>query len=222
MLATPAKALFHARGWIYELKYDGFRCLATKHGKRVRLESRNGRDMAPQFPELVDAMRALDHDLVLDGELVICDERGHPQWDRLRNRSVRRNEESIRSAAAEDPAAIFAFDMLWLDGEDYRGFPLVVRKAMLRDALKGSRRIIYATTSSIPAPNCGRRQRNWSLRALWRRTPARFIRPVALRAGIRSRRRSAPSGKRSGARAEARAACHIVYGVGQPAPRGDV
>ena len=52
MLATPGK-LFSAPGWIYELKYDGFRCLVCKHGDVVRLESRNGRDMSALFPELV-------------------------------------------------------------------------------------------------------------------------------------------------------------------------
>ena len=52
MLATPGK-LFSSPGWIYELKYDGFRCLVSKHGDVVRLESRKGRDMSALFPELV-------------------------------------------------------------------------------------------------------------------------------------------------------------------------
>jgi bifunctional non-homologous end joining protein LigD len=83
MLATPAKAPFAAPGWIFELKYDGFRCLTTKRGQRVKLESRRGRDMAASFPEVVEALRAIPHDLVIDGELVICDARGCPQFERL-------------------------------------------------------------------------------------------------------------------------------------------
>jgi hypothetical protein len=67
MLATAAKAPFAAPGWIFELKYDGFRCLMTKRGQRVELESRRGRDMAASFPEVVEALRAIPHDFVIDG-----------------------------------------------------------------------------------------------------------------------------------------------------------
>jgi hypothetical protein len=59
MLAIPAKAPFSAQGWVYELKYDGFRCLASKVDERVRLLSRNGNDMADRFPEVAEAMRAI-------------------------------------------------------------------------------------------------------------------------------------------------------------------
>ncbi|MGZ5121754.1 MAG: ATP-dependent DNA ligase [Burkholderiales bacterium] len=144
MLATPAKVPFSAQGWIFELKYDGFRVLASKKGKRVRLESRNGRDMTAEFPELAAAMRTLRHDVVIDGELVICDDRGCPQFARLGQRARLRRPDRIGVAAAKDPAAIFAFDLLELDGEDYRGYPLVIRKGMLQQAVSGSERIIYA------------------------------------------------------------------------------
>lgn len=56
---------------------------AAGYAERVRLESRNGRDMAASFPEVVEALRAIPCDLVIDGELVICDERGRPQFERL-------------------------------------------------------------------------------------------------------------------------------------------
>jgi hypothetical protein len=77
MLATPGK-LFSAAGWIYEIKYDGFRCLIYKHGDVVRLESRRERDMSDQFPELVSEIRPIAHDFVADGELVILDESRPP------------------------------------------------------------------------------------------------------------------------------------------------
>lgn len=102
MLATPGK-LFSAAGWIFELKYDGFRCLGSKWGEVVRLESRNGRDMSPCFPELLEAMHAMPHDFVVDGELVVLDDYGRPQWDRLRRRHRLRRKERIQQAAAEDP-----------------------------------------------------------------------------------------------------------------------
>ena len=65
MLATPGK-LASWKGWIYELKYDGFRCLLSKYRKIVRLESRSGRDMSECFPELVDEIRPISQDFVAD------------------------------------------------------------------------------------------------------------------------------------------------------------
>lgn len=143
MLATPGK-LFSAPGWIYELKYDGFRCLITKRGQTVRLLSRNGRDMASCFPEIVDEIRPMPHDFVADGELVVLDAQGRPQWDRLQRRHVLRKADRIRQAAAADPAAIFAFDLLWLNGADFRPRTLLQRKAALLGVLPGNRRIRYA------------------------------------------------------------------------------
>lgn len=143
MLATPGK-LFSSRGWLYELKYDGFRCLITKRGDVVRLDSRTGRDMARCFPELVDELRPIPHDFVTDGELVMLDEQGRPQWDRLRERHVLKDERAIRRASVEKPAAIFAFDLLVLDGADFRPRPLLQRKTALHGVLPGHRRIRYA------------------------------------------------------------------------------
>ena len=77
MLATPGK-LRSDRGWLYELKYDGFRCLVSKNRKIVRLESRSGRDMSECFPELVDEIRPISQDFVADAELVVLDEQGRP------------------------------------------------------------------------------------------------------------------------------------------------
>lgn len=119
MLATPGK-LSSAPGWIYELKYDGFRCLVSKQRKVVRLESRNGRDMGPCFPELVAEIEPLRHDFVADSELVVLDTEGRPVWERLQSRHRLKNPLRIRQAATTEPAAIFAFDLLWLDGADLR------------------------------------------------------------------------------------------------------
>src|SRR3954469_4693417 len=85
MLASPSK-LFSAAGWIYELKYDGFRCLVTKCGGAVRLESRTGRDMSGCFPALVDEIPPIRNDFVADAELVVLDDQGRPVWDRLKRR----------------------------------------------------------------------------------------------------------------------------------------
>jgi bifunctional non-homologous end joining protein LigD len=142
MLATPGK-LFSAPGWIYELKHDGFRVLVTKCGDVVTLESRNGRDMSGLFPELLDEISPIRHDFVADGELVILDDQGCPQWDRLQRRHVLRHTHRIQQAAADEPAVIFAFDLLWLDGTDLRARPLLERKQALKSALPANKRIRY-------------------------------------------------------------------------------
>lgn len=144
MLATAAKSPFSQRGWIFELKYDGFRCLVTKRGGEVRLESRSGRNMAQAFPELVDEIRPSRDEFVLDCELVILDERGCPQWDRLHRRHAISDALRARRAAARDPAALFAFDLLWLNGADFRLRSLLERKATLRRLIPGNRRVLYA------------------------------------------------------------------------------
>ena len=141
MLATPGK-LFSAAGWVFELKYDGFRCLVCKRGESVRLESRNGRDMSDAFPELVSEIAPIRGDF--HSELVILDRQGRPQWDRLHSRQGIKKPQRARQAAAHDPAAIFAFDLLWLDGADFRPRPLLQRKTALYDLLPANRRIRYA------------------------------------------------------------------------------
>jgi bifunctional non-homologous end joining protein LigD len=70
MLAASAVKPFDRPGWIYELKYDGFRVLAIRRGEHIRLLSRRGNDLAPCFPEIVACLGELP-DVVLDGELVV-------------------------------------------------------------------------------------------------------------------------------------------------------
>ena len=111
MLAGACKARFSAPGWIYELKYDGFRCLASKRHDVVRMESRTGRDLSTCFPEVAAVLAAIPHDFTIDSELVILDELGRPVWERLKARHALKNAQRIREAAARDPAVIFAFDV---------------------------------------------------------------------------------------------------------------
>ena len=144
MLASTAKAPFSAPRWIYELKYDGLRCLVSKRGDVVRLDSRSGRDMSAAFPELVNELAPIPHDFVIDGELVVLDAQGRPQWDRVKARQVIRNPARVRRAASEEPAAIFAFDLLWLNGADFRPRPLLERKAALHRLLPANRRVRYS------------------------------------------------------------------------------
>lgn len=101
-------------GWLYEPKWDGFRCLAFRDGDQVVLQSKAGQPLGRYFPELVDAFAKLPtHDFVLDGEIVIFTG-GHPSFDDLLMR-IHPAESRIRKLAAETPVTFMCFDLL-VDG----------------------------------------------------------------------------------------------------------
>jgi bifunctional non-homologous end joining protein LigD len=134
MLARSAPGPFDGPGWLYELKYDGYRVLALRRGTKTKLLSRRGDDLASRFPEIVAGLNKLP-DIVLDGELVILDRSGKPQLDRLRRRARLTNEISILNAAHWEPAAILVFDILRLRGRDLRRLPLLKRREIARTML---------------------------------------------------------------------------------------
>ena len=132
---------FTADGWVFENKLDGFRALLRKNGT-AELISRNGRSMAPQFPEIMEAVAALPN-CVLDAELVVLDNTGHAMWDRVRTRSVMRQPWSIARAVLEQPATLCVFDLLSLRNRDLRMLQLVERKARLRALLPDHPQLHY-------------------------------------------------------------------------------
>lgn len=87
MLATPWPEPFDDERWVFELKWDGVRCIATTGADGVRLTSRRGNDMTARYPEVAHA--DLPAGLVLDGEIVALDERGRPSFERLQGRMNR-------------------------------------------------------------------------------------------------------------------------------------
>ncbi|HEY7214517.1 MAG TPA: DNA ligase D [Thermoanaerobaculia bacterium] len=128
---------FSRAGWIFELKHDGFRMLAEGGSGEARLLYKKGRDAAPTFPELAAAVAALPFEsLILDGEVVILDEQGRPDFQKLQRRGLPTGPVSPAQAAAE-PAVLFVFDLLACEGFDLRPLPLAARKAVLRRVLSG-------------------------------------------------------------------------------------
>src|SRR5512132_140329 len=86
MQPTQVRQPFHRDGWVYEEKIDGWRMLAYKDGRTVRLESRNGKDHTRRFPDLAAAVAALPgRTLVLDGEVAIFDRQLRSRFDWLRD-----------------------------------------------------------------------------------------------------------------------------------------
>ena len=132
MLAEPAEAPFRREGWLFELKYDGYRLLAWKEGARVTLRYRRGGDATALFPEVARALATLPVDgAVLDGEVVVLDAAGRPDFQALQQRGRLLRGIDVADAALTRPATFFAFDLLSIGGLDLRALPLVRRKELL-------------------------------------------------------------------------------------------
>ncbi len=118
--------------WAYEIKWDGVRAIGYAEGGRIRLESRNGRDITPRYPELLGLGRALaSHEAILDGEVVAFDEGGRPSFQKLQGRMHLTSEHAVRRLAASDPVAYLIFDLLWLDGHSLMDLPYLERRERL-------------------------------------------------------------------------------------------
>jgi bifunctional non-homologous end joining protein LigD len=142
MLAKLQHEPFTRQGWLFELKYDGYRVVAGRSqpvkGARpeARLFYRSGREATSVLPDLARAVAALPFDsLVLDGEVVVLDEGGRPSFHRLQKRALLTRRRDIERSAVGLPAVYFAFDLLGVEGYDLRPIPILQRKAFLRRVL---------------------------------------------------------------------------------------
>jgi bifunctional non-homologous end joining protein LigD len=146
MLADTGDKPFSNPKWLYELKYDGYRMLAFRNAAGVaRLRSRGGHDITRAFPEIARAVAALPYpDILLDGELVVLDDDGKPNFHHLQVRSKLSTERDVAVASVQQPATFFAFDLLGAAGFDMRKLPLIERKAHLETLVPKLGAVRYA------------------------------------------------------------------------------
>ncbi len=136
MLAATADAPFTREGWIFEIKYDGYRLVAALRDGRPYLRYRRGEDVTARFPECAGALARLPwRELVIDAELVALDDRGHPSFGRLQRRARLTSPREIERAMVAQPVTLVVFDLLALEGYDLRPLPLLARKKILRAIL---------------------------------------------------------------------------------------
>ncbi len=132
-------------GWLVEPKFDGYRILARVDAGGVRLFTRNGHDWTDKMKSLAAAVAALGaRRSWLDGEIVVLDDKGVPDFNALQN---------ALGSARSDAIVYFAFDAPYFDGQDLRKVPLASRRALLRrlfDAHGGSR-VRYSQDFEAPA-----------------------------------------------------------------------
>jgi ATP-dependent DNA ligase len=130
MEALLAAELPEGKGWQYEPKWDGFRCLAQRVGEEVTLTSKSGKPLARYFPEVAEMLRGLkSKQFLLDGELII------PVGDALSFDALQLRlhpaESRVRRLSKETPAELMAFDLLEFDGKSLADLPLSRRREKL-------------------------------------------------------------------------------------------
>lgn len=129
-----------SRAHVFELKLDGVRIVADKRGDLVRLAYRRLRDATASYPEVARAVASLPADrVVLDGEIVAFDAKGHPDFQLL-GRRIQAGGASVARAAAEVPVCYLVFDVLAIEDRDLRRLPLEARRAILEELVPDSAR----------------------------------------------------------------------------------
>jgi bifunctional non-homologous end joining protein LigD len=125
-LPSPAKVPPSGPDWIHEIKHDGFRILARRDRAGVRLVTRNGNDFTARFPLAAAAVGALPaNSFLIDGEAIVTNAKGLAVFDLIRHKRH------------GDDAVLIAFDLIALDGEDLRRWPIEDRKRKLAKLVRG-------------------------------------------------------------------------------------
>ena len=134
MLATPIREPFDHPDWIFEVKWDGYRAVAEIRDGSVSLYSRKGISFDKKFSPITDSLRKFGFDAVLDGEIVIVDDQGRPDFQALQHY---RNSGSGHLLYC-------VFDLLYFRGHDLTGMPLLRRKELLKRILPSFPRIRFS------------------------------------------------------------------------------
>ncbi|MCL2884254.1 MAG: DNA ligase [Oscillospiraceae bacterium] len=140
MLLGGNRAPFDSEEYIFELKFDGNRCLLylDEHGTHIR--NRRNKDVTHLYPELRDTHTQVDVRCILDGEMTVCRE-GKPLFFEQQKRALMIDPLKIEQAARREPVTFMAFDILYRGNEDLLTQPLTARKERLFAAVRESERL---------------------------------------------------------------------------------
>ena len=125
MLAKEKAEAFDDAGWLYEIKWDGYRAIAETGSVTNKLYSRNGIDFSNSYPIVFNELKKIKHKVVLDGEIVVLNENGFPDFQKLQHYDENQNF----------PICYYVFDLLEMDGEKLYHLPLTDRKEVLKKLL---------------------------------------------------------------------------------------
>ena len=145
MLATSIEKPFDGSEWLFEIKWDGYRAVAFIENGKVRLVSRNQNDLTHRYPELKDLPQFVKaKNAILDGEVVALDEQGRASFSLMQQRTGFRPGGRRAATNADVPVLYYAFDLLYLDGYDWRRVPLEERKKKLASLLVAGDALRYS------------------------------------------------------------------------------
>jgi ATP-dependent DNA ligase len=154
MEAEPVEELPLSRGWLYEPKYDGFRCLAFRDGDQVELQSKKQKSLNRFFPEVVAGLARMEAErFVLDGELVIPGQSFETLQLRLHPAASR-----ISELSAKFPARLIVFDLLQFGNARLTAKPLSERREALKAFVKaaGQHRVLVLSKATRTAATARR------------------------------------------------------------------
>ena len=137
-MLAKLSAPFDSPRFLYEIKWDGTRCLFFIEDGRIRLQNRRLNDITYRYPEFWDLPQRLSRNgVVFDGEIVVLKE-GRPVFRLLQEREHVKSPVKIKFLAEKLPATYFVFDLLYLDGKSIMEKPLKERKKLLREIIPES------------------------------------------------------------------------------------
>jgi len=134
MLATLVDEPFDNENWVFEIKWDGYRAIASVVNGKIELYSRNNISFKERYTSVAQALQDLNNDVVVDGEIVSLDENGFSRFQYLQNWQSEQQGELV----------YYIFDLLWIDGHDLTSLPLLERKKILKQIIPDSNVIRYS------------------------------------------------------------------------------
>ena len=132
MLATLVDKPFEEQGWVYELKWDGYRALAYLNDGEVQIRSRNNKSFDEKYYPVHNALQNWKINAIVDGEIIVVNDKGFADFSDL---------QGWRSEA-DGQLIYYVFDLLWLDGQDMMGQPLEQRRKTLQTIIPSDNDII--------------------------------------------------------------------------------
>jgi DNA ligase D-like protein (predicted ligase) len=137
MLPTLSENLPEGDNWVYEVKYDGFRCLLYWDAESIIMTSRNGHPLHHIFPEIATFL--IDHKsivspyfpLLMDGELCVLENPFKASFEQIQKRGRLKSPEKIKQASSASPSSFCAFDILTINGKSICNEPFLRRKEVL-------------------------------------------------------------------------------------------
>lgn len=134
MLASQIKEPFDHPDWIFEMKWDGYRAIAEIRNGSVSLYSRNGISLSQKFSPIYEALKKSQLEAVLDGEIVVVNDQGEPDFQMLQD----------YSKFGKGHLLYYVFDLLYFAGHDLTGLPLIKRKELLKKIIPAEPKIKFS------------------------------------------------------------------------------